>query len=293
MVKKANNVLVLRSATGTLAGAAGRFLDERDLSPGTRRVYGITLANLGEDLGAHTGLDAVTTDQLRGHLDHRYATTSPATFNRNLATIASFFSWAHRRHLVAEDPSIGLERRRERRTARQADQQRAIALSELEALWNAKAVAVREKTLWHLLYESGARANEVLGLDVGDLDFGERSAIITGKGGHAEKIFWGTATARLLPRLLGDRSTGPVFLTDRAPLRLMAMADLDPVSGRARLSYRRAAELFTQASGGRTLHQLRHSRLAHLAEEGVDVALLKAQEPPPVPQVLGAVREAV
>ena len=57
----------------------------------------------------------------------------------------------------------------------------------------------------------------------------------------------------------------------------MAKAGLDPVSGRARLSYRRAAEQLTTASGGSTLHQLRPSRATHLDEEGVDVALLKAK----------------
>jgi integrase len=35
--------------------------------------------------------------------------------------------------------------------------------------------------------------------------------------------------------------------------------------------------LFTEASGGWTLHQLRHSALTHLAEDGVAMALLKAK----------------
>jgi integrase/recombinase XerC/integrase/recombinase XerD len=45
----------------------------------------------------------------------------------------------------------------------------------------------------------------------------------------------------------------------------------------ARLSYRRAEEIFTAASGGRTLHKLRHSRRTHLAEAGEDVTLIKAK----------------
>jgi len=79
-----------------------------------------------------------------------------------------------------------------------------------------------------------------------------------------------------VPRLLRSRKRGPVFLADIAPApgRQPALADLDPDSGRARLSYRRAAQLFSEASGGWTLHQLRHSRLTHLAEAGVAVPLL-------------------
>ena len=39
-----------------------------------------------------------------------------------------------------------------------------------------------------------------------------------------------------------------------------------PASGRARLSYEMAEQLFKRYSGGKTLHQLRHSRLTHLGE---------------------------
>jgi len=46
--------------------------------------------------------------------------------------------------------------------------------------------------------------------------------------------------------------------------RVTAAADLDPASGRARLSYEMAEKLFKRYSGGKTLHQLRHSRLTHL-----------------------------
>jgi integrase len=52
--------------------------------------------------------------------------------------------------------------------------------------------------------------------------------------------------------------------------------DLDPVSRRARLSYRRAAALFHQTTGW-TLHQLRHSALTHEAEDGTNTPMLLAR----------------
>ncbi|MFD9741197.1 site-specific integrase, partial [Umezawaea sp. NPDC059074] len=62
----------------------------------------------------------------------------------------------------------------------------------------------------------------------------------------------------LLPSLLGDRTSGPVFLADRrpGPGRIPAPADLCPHTGRGRLSYERAEYLFKQTTGG-TLRQLR------------------------------------
>jgi integrase/recombinase XerD len=83
----------------------------------------------------------------------------------------------------------------------------------------------------------------------------------------------------LLPRLIAGRSFGPLFLADRAPAPARAPAAIDrcPETGRARLSYRRAEALFQQASGGWTLHQLRHSALTHLAEQNVSLPLLMAK----------------
>jgi len=62
-----------------------------------------------------------------------------------------------------------------------------------------------------------------------------------------------------------------VFLSNLrpSPARAPAAGDICPLTGRARLSYRRAAELLV-AQTGWTLHQFRHSALTHLAEDNVE-----------------------
>ncbi len=90
------------------------------------------------------------------------------------------------------------------------------------------------------------------------------------KGGAVEWVFWQTGTEQLLPRLLAGRTAGPVFLADRLPIRAAPALDLDPSTGRARLSYRRAAAIFAISTGW-SLHQLRHSALVtHAAEDGTN-----------------------
>jgi hypothetical protein len=68
----------------------------------------------------------------------------------------------------------------------------------------------------------------------------------------------------LLGWLLAGRRAGPVFLTDRKAPAGTRPADICPLTGRARMSYRRAAELFTEHTRpldpdgrGWVLHQLR------------------------------------
>jgi integrase len=67
-----------------------------------------------------------------------------------------------------------------------------------------------------------------------------------------------------------------VFVTERKARVQLPAADLDP-SGRARLSYQQAEALFSEASGGATLHQLRHSALTHDAELGTGTPMLMAR----------------
>lgn len=112
-------------------------------------------------------------------------------------------------------------------------------------------------------------------LDVPDLDTANRCAVVTRKGGAREVIAWQTGTARLL----AGHKSGPLFLTDRKARSSVARNDVDPPTGRARLSYRRAAELFEAHTerfddGPYTLHQLRHSRLTHAVEEGASTPVL-------------------
>ncbi len=74
-----------------------------------------------------------------------------------------------------------------------------------------------------MLYETAARASEILALNVEDLDLEQRRAPVRSKGGDTEFVYWDTGTAHLLPRLLRlpdgtSRSSGPLFLAARKPV---------------------------------------------------------------------------
>jgi integrase len=241
-------------------------------------VYALALARLQDQLGPDTPVSQITARQLTQFMGSSYQHLAPASWNRVTATLGSFFAYTTRQGWTVKSPAAALERRRLRARRKGDAQRRAIPKPELTAILDAQH-PLREKTLWWLLYETAARANEILALNVEDLDMPRRRAVVIGKGGRAELVGWETKTARLLPRHLRHRISGPLFLADiaPAPARQPALADLDPDTGRARLSYRRAEELFSAATGGWTLHQLRHSRLTHLAEHGIQLPILLAK----------------
>ena len=169
------------------------------------------------------------------------------------------------------------------------DATRALPCRRVGLLLSRRDVPLRERTLWRMLYETAARASEVLALDVEDLDLEQRRAAVRSKGGDTEFVYWDTGTAHLLPRLLrlpdGTlRASGPLFLASRRPVpaRRPASRDICPHTGRARLGYDRARILFrkytaTTASGGLELHQLRHSAATHLGDQKVPLQLIMAK----------------
>jgi integrase/recombinase XerC/integrase/recombinase XerD len=221
-------------------------------------------------VGSDVALEQVQYAEVRAFLDRWYGTAAPATWNLNLAALRSFVAYARRQAWLEGDPTAGIERRR----AHTNPDLRVISRGELDALWRRGDIPLREKTLWRLLYDTAARADEILGLDVDDLDLDAKSAIVVGKGGTERAVNWYTHTAHLLARHTTGRHEGPLFLGHRLPLRPVPTVDRDPATGRARLSYRRAAEVFSAISGW-TLHQLRHTRIRELKDAGCPLPILQ------------------
>ena len=253
--------------------AVDAFLAARDLSPGSQRVYGLTLHHVGAALPTQT-LSHLDPGDITAALAAAFPQALPATWNRHVATVRSFLAYTTRQGWTTGGLGAGVERRRE-----VIDHNRALTRAEVTRLLERKDVPVRERCLWNMLYDTAARSSEILRLNVEDLDLGQRQAATIRKGGAIDTLHWTSRTARLLPYVINGRGSGPAFLSSRPvqARRAPARADIDPTTGLPRLSYGRAAEIFTSKTEGWTLHQLRHSALTHLADDGTPLNLLMAK----------------
>jgi integrase len=222
-------------------------------SSGTRRVYAGILRQLAAEYGAGADVAALQPEAVAAWFGSRWGQRSPSRWNVALDALRSASRYWIDQGWLAEDPARMLRRRR-----KAPDRSRALSRADVERLLTHEDISIRERTLWRLLYETAARSAEVLRLDVEDLELPNRKA-------------------KLLPRLLKGRKSGPVFLTDRRARVELPPCDIDQATGRARLSYRQAEDLFKAASGGATLHQLRHSALTHDAEAGASTPMLMAK----------------
>lgn len=257
-----------------LADAVKTFLGTIAVA-NTRRGYATALDQMVREFGADTAVAGLDPDRVAGWFSFVWGGCSAKTFNTRLTALGSACSYWRAQGWLAGDPLVRLRTRR-----LPQDRVRALSTTEVESVMSLDA-PLRERVLWTLLYESAARTEELLLLDVPKLDTANRRAEVIRKGGAKDMIVWQTDTARLLPRLLASRRGGPVFLTNRKAKPSVAQSDVDEATGRARLSYRRAAELFerhtTDLPGGPfTLHQLRHSALTHAAEAGASTPMLMA-----------------
>lgn len=247
---------------GTLAGAE---------AAGTRQTYRDYLRPLVSHFGAGTNVDALDADEVGAWFTERWQDRSPATWNLALNALRSAAAFWVEQGWGTGDPAVRLRRRKVA-----PDRDRALSRAEVDALLTRPDVPLRERLLWRLAYETAARSAELLGLDVADLDMPNRCARVRRKGGAIDIIVWQTGTARILPRYLHGRDDGPLFVTERRARVALPPGDLDS-RGRARLSYGQAEAAFKAASGGATLHQLRHSALTHAAEDGTSTPMLMAR----------------
>ena len=141
-----------------------------------------------------------------------------------------------------------------------------------------------------MLYETAARASEILALNVEDLDLEQRRSPIRSKGGDTEFVYWDTGRDRA-PAAPAAAPARRHHAHQRAavPGRLAGGPRAPPSrtwicrrTGRARLGYDRARVLFKRYTaiatrGGLELHQLRHSVATHLGDQKVPLQLIMAK----------------
>jgi len=268
----ADNLSAIASTERTLRAAVDAFL-AKPRSQRTQRTYARTLDHLIQAVGPERPLAGLSSDELAEAVTALWGSLAPRTWNRQVATVRSLLSWCRRHRWPIGDLELQVDHRQVAE-----DETKVISLHELKRLWSSPGIPIRERALWRLLYDSAGRAEYALGLNVPDLDLVNRRAQARTSSGDWRPLHFQTGAARLLAELIADRSQGPVFIAYRRPNspRARAGRDFDPVSGRARLSYARAELLFNRYSGGKTLHQLRHSRLTHLSEQDISAPLLMA-----------------
>ncbi len=242
---------------------------ERGLSANTVSAYRRDLAQYVSYLGVDD-VAAVTTADPEGFVAGVVASgAAPATAKRKLAAVRGLHRFLVAEGITDHDPAARID------AVRQTDAlPKALGIDEVAALLEAPDPAtplgVRDRALLELMYASGARVAETVGLQTADIDLETRTALVTGKGDRQRVVPLGShavaAVEAYLPVRLdlkrGRDDSGWLFLNNRGGQitrqgvfvvirRHATAAGIDP----ARVSP----------------HVLRHSAATHMVEGGADL----------------------
>ena len=271
----------LRARPGEPFGVDQQYLDhlrvERGLSPNTLEAYGRDVARLGAFAAAqHRALlDLAQADISRFIGQLRDQGLSARSVARAVHALRGLFRFAVREgHLVA-DPMENIKAPRAFKSL-----PRCLSMTQVEALLDAPDVAqplgVRDRAILEVLYATGLRVSELIGLRPGDVDLEVGLLTCFGKGRKERLVPLGSTACVWVRRYMDEvrgglgrgrgRGAAILFLNNRGG-RLSRM-------GLWGIVRRHAVTAGVQAT--LTPHVLRHSFATHLLENGADLRALQA-----------------
>lgn len=102
----------------------------------------------------------------------------------------SFFGWLERKGYIPRNPSAGLDKIKAEKVIRQAFSEEEVETIKLNC------IDKRELAIVSVLYSTGVRVSELVGMDITDVDFEERSILVHGKG-NEQRLVYLTHTAMM------------------------------------------------------------------------------------------------
>ena len=244
--------------------AIERFLTSAALSDGTRKAYRRDLDELSEWLAerrlALDDFDARAFSEYAADLaadrpGRKPRKLSQTTIARKLAAVRSFLRSALGASRVPELPLPGSRRRRLPYAPRQDETNELI-----ESIDGDGALGLRNRALVELVYSAGLRAQEVVDLTLGDVDFEQELVHVRGKGGKERVVPLGEEAAYRL-RIYLERGRSALARGAEDTLFLSARGQpLDTSTLRRLLP---------------NPHRLRHAFATHLLEGGADLRAIQ------------------
>lgn len=278
---------VLAQASPLVKGFLDYLKYEKHFSDYTVRSYGADLIQFCQFLRAEIGAsfranapktEGSTDDQMcaadtsvfREFLAYLYAQNyTKSTTARKLATMRSFSKFCIRRGKMAVNPLATI------RTPKQEKRlPKCLTLDQVQKLLDAPGdsdiLSVRDKAMLEILYSSGIRVSELVGLELQDIDLDEGVLRVRGKGRKDRLTPIGSQAIGALKRYLQMRSaTGKLETAPETKIFLNKHGQT--LSTR---SVRRKLDKYLSVAGldpGISPHTLRHSFATHLLNNGADL----------------------
>ena len=218
-----------------------------------------------------TLLQSTETD-LNAYFAARHGETRATTANRRLTVFKRFFRWALRERRIDADPTLRLQAAKQPLRV-----PKTLTEAQVEALLAAPGedtpLAVRDRTMIELMYASGLRVSELVGLKTFNISLSEHVLRVFGKGSKERLVPFGEVASQWLqrylqesrPALLAGRQTDDLFVTIRGTRAGEAMT---------RVMFWQLVKKYAAVAGitaPLSPHTLRHAFATHLLNHGADL----------------------
>jgi site-specific recombinase XerD len=251
-----------------------RDLRRRGAAERTRRAYGTDVGELAVWAG-HMGLDPEDLDYpwLRRYAAHLGGTgAAPTTLARKLASLRAFYRVLYEHGAVTANPADLLPAPKQPQRLPRTLKAGEVAKL-LDRIPAGTPLEQRDRALFELAYGSGLRAEELVNLDVGSVDFDGEQVRVEGKGGKTRFVPCGEHALRSVGRYL-ERARGTLAADPAEPALFLSKSgrrlSTSDVRRRLRTWARHAA-----AQGAVHPHALRHSFATHLLDGGADLRAIQ------------------
>ena len=232
-------------------------------------------------LNEHDGFEPLTADRdvVQRYVAGRLADgAAPSSVARSLAAVRMLHRFLIDERLRPDDPTAHVEAVRV-----PAGLPKPLSEAEVDRLVEVASgvdpLSIRNTALVELLYGTGARVSEVVGLSIGDLDFDAHLVRLLGKGDKERIVPFGGAAARALDDWFGPR--GRLLL---APREWRRRGDAEAVflnQRGGRLSRQGAWMILRSLAAAAGIerdfspHVLRHSCATHMLDHGADLRIVQ------------------
>ena len=217
-------------------------------------------------------LAAASSADLQAYIAARHPGSRASSSNRRLTVFRRYFRWLLRQGMRQDDPTLPI------RSARQPPRfPKTLSEAQVEALLAAPAVdtalGLRDRAMLELIYASGLRVSELVGVRTVELGLNEGVVRIVGKGdkqrlvpiGDEARHWIETYLATARRELLGAGASDALFVTRRG----------GPMSRQMFWNLVKRYALVAGVSAPLSPHALRHAFATHLLNHGADLRVVQ------------------
>ena len=248
---------------------------ERGLSDNTREAYSRDVQGLNTWLLDQSRGNALTASEsdVQAYLGARLSQgSSHRSISRLLSSLRSFYQYLVREGDLSSDPTQHLDRPKPSRPL-----PKSLSESEVDQLLNAPDTSVmvehRDLAMLEVLYASGLRVSELVGLTLPQLSLNQGVVRVFGKGGKERLVPLGEAAIETVTDYLG--ATRQALLKDRQS-DVLFPSNRGKVMTRQTFWYR--IKIYAKRAGidpNLSPHTLRHAFATHLINHGADLRVVQ------------------